>query len=122
MADNQENNQNDANKEEKKEVLQDNGNVNEQEEEVKRWLSVDLRLGQYVSLFIEEGYDADLTIVDLNKEIIIKNENIASKSGWSPFNRMKLKGSPVATIINGSIKMIEGKVLEKPNGKVIDFD
>jgi dihydroorotase-like cyclic amidohydrolase len=35
---------------------------------------------------------------------------------------MKLKGSPVATIINGSIKMIEGKVLEKPNGKVINFD
>ena len=67
-------------------------------------------------------YDADLTIVDLNKEIIIKNENIASKSGWSPFNGMKLKGSPVAAIINGSIKMIEGKVLEKPNGKVIDFD
>jgi len=72
--------------------------------------------------FIKEGYDADLTIVDLNKEIIIKNENIASKSGWSPFNGMKLKGSPVAAIVNGSIKMIEGKVLEKPNGKVIDFD
>ena len=71
--------------------------------------------------FIKKGYDADLTIVDLNKEIIIKNENIVSKSGWSPFNGMKLKGSPVATIINGTIKMIEGKVFEKPNGKVIDF-
>ena len=72
--------------------------------------------------FIKEGYDADLTIVDLNKEIIIKNENIASKSGWSPFNRMKLKGSPFATIINGSVKMIEGKIFEKPNGTVIDFN
>ena len=72
--------------------------------------------------FIKKGYIADLTIVDLNKEIIIKNENIASKSGWSPYNGMKLNGSPIATIINGSIKMIEGKVFDKPNGKIIDFD
>ena len=72
--------------------------------------------------FIKKGYDADLTIVDLNKVIIIKNKNIASISGWSPYNGMKLKGSPVATIINGSIKMIEGKIFDKPNGKVIDFD
>ena len=71
--------------------------------------------------FIKKGYDADLTIVDLNKEIIIKNEDIASKSGWSPYNGMKLKGSAFACIINGSIKMIDGKIIDKPNGKIIDF-
>ena len=36
--------------------------------------------------FIKEGYDADFTIVDMNKKIVIKNENIESKCGWSPFN------------------------------------
>ena len=42
-----------------------------------------------------------------------------SKSGWSPFNGMKLKGSPVATIINGTIKMIEGKVFENLTEKLL---
>ena len=38
--------------------------------------------------FIKEGYDADLTIADMNKEVIIKNEMIASKCGWTPFNNL----------------------------------
>ncbi len=72
--------------------------------------------------FIKKGYDADLTVVDLKRETIIKNEDILSKSGWSPYNGMKLKGIPFATIINGSVKMIDGKVFGKPNGKTIDFN
>ena len=36
--------------------------------------------------FIEVGYDADFTIVDMNKKIIIENDKIESKCGWSPFN------------------------------------
>jgi len=35
--------------------------------------------------FIKVGFDADFTIVDMNKKIIIKNENIESKCGWTPF-------------------------------------
>ena len=46
-------------------------------------------LSKYLELktkdILKENYDADLTIVDLNKEIKIKNENIQSKCGWSPF-------------------------------------
>ena len=41
--------------------------------------------------FIQEGYDADLTIVDMNKEQVIKDEMIASKCGWTPFNNYKVK-------------------------------
>ena len=47
----------------------------------------------------KEGYDADFTIVDMNKIIEIKNENIESKCKWSPFNGDKFKGTPVATIM-----------------------
>ena len=36
--------------------------------------------------FIKEGFDADFTIVDMNKTIEIKNENIESKCGWTPFD------------------------------------
>ena len=71
--------------------------------------------------FIKKDYDADFTIVDMNKEIQIKNENIESKCKWSPFNGETFLGTPVVTIINGEIKMKNGKILGKPSGKPILF-
>jgi dihydroorotase len=71
--------------------------------------------------FIKTGYDADLTIVDMNKKILIKNENIESKCKWSPFNEMEFKGKPVLTVVNGKIKMKDGKILGGPNGQPLFF-
>ena len=71
--------------------------------------------------FIKEGFDADFTIVDMNKKIIIKNENIESKCKWSPFNGREFKGTPVYTIINGKIKMKNGKIFGKPEGNPLVF-
>ncbi len=71
--------------------------------------------------FIKEGYDADFTIVDMNKKILIKNENIESKCGWSPFNGVEFKGTPVATIIAGKTKMKDGKILGNPEGTPLKF-
>ena len=71
--------------------------------------------------FIKEGYDADFTIVDMDKKILIKNENIESKCGWSPFNGIEFKGTPVATIINGKIKMKDGKIYGDPEGLPLKF-
>ncbi len=72
--------------------------------------------------FIKEGYDADFTIIDMNKKIIIKNENIESKCKWSPFNEVEFKGTPVATIIAGKIKMKDGKILGDPDGTPLKFN
>jgi dihydroorotase len=72
--------------------------------------------------FIKEGFDADFTIVDINKKILIKNENIESKCGWSPFDGVEFKGTPVSTIIAGKIKMKDGKILGNPKGKPLSFD
>ena len=71
--------------------------------------------------FIKEGYDADFTVVDMNKKIVIQNKNIESKCGWSPFNGVEFKGSPMATIISGKIKMKDGKILGDPEGKALEF-
>ena len=71
--------------------------------------------------YIKNDYDADFTIVDLNKEIEIKNENIESKCGWSPFNGFKFKGTPIYTIINGEIKMQDSKIIGDPTGKPLNF-
>ena len=71
--------------------------------------------------FIKEGYDADFTIVDMNKKILIQNKNIESKCGWSPFDGFEFKGTPVSTIIGGKIKMRDGKILGNPDGKPLVF-
>ena len=71
--------------------------------------------------YIKEGFDADLTIVDMNKEQIIKNEMMASKCGWTPFNNYKVKGFPIGTIINGNLVMSEGKIISKAKGRPLKF-
>ena len=72
--------------------------------------------------FIKKDYDADFTIIDMEKIIEIKNENIQSKCRWSPFNGYKFKGTPVATIINGIIKMKDGNIIGEPEGLPLKFD
>jgi dihydroorotase len=72
--------------------------------------------------FIKEQYDADFTIIDMHKTIEIKNENIESKCGWSPFDGFKFKGTPVSTIIAGKIKMQDGKILGEPEGEPLKFN
>ncbi len=71
--------------------------------------------------YIKKDFDADFTIVDMNKKILVKNENIESKCGWSPFNGFEFKGTPVMTIINGQIKMKDGKIIGLPDGKPLKF-
>ena len=59
--------------------------------------------------------------MDLKKEQVITNEIIASKCGWTPFNNYKVKGFPIATIVNGTVVMKNGKILTKQIGEPINF-
>ncbi len=72
--------------------------------------------------FIKKDFDADLTIVDLNKKIEIKNQDIQSKCGWSPYNGDTFTGTPVGTVVNGKFKMKYGKLLGDPEGKPLEFN
>ena len=72
--------------------------------------------------FIKEDFDADFTIVDMKKRIMIKNENIESKCGWSPFDGIEFKGTPIATIIGGKIKMRNGQIIGEAEGKPLEFN
>ena len=71
--------------------------------------------------YIKENYDADLTIVDMNKEVVIKDNWIESKCGWTPFNNYKVKGFPIATIVNGEIVMKNSKIISLAKGKPLNF-
>ncbi len=71
---------------------------------------------------IKLNNDADLTIIDLNKEVKITNDMMATKSGWTPFNNKKVKGWPVMTIVNGNIIMRDGELIGSPKGKPVRFN
>ena len=70
---------------------------------------------------IKKDFDADFTIVDMKKKIVIENKNIESKCGWSPFDGYEFKGTPISTIIGGIIKMRDGKILGEPEGLPLKF-
>ena len=47
---------------------------------------------------------------------------IFDKCAWSPFHGFSFKGSPVATIVNGKIKMKNGKITGQPEGLPLEFN
>lgn len=63
---------------------------------------------------IQFGSDADLVIVDMNREETISNETTYTKVGWTPYHGKKVKGVPVGTIVRGKVVMENGKVVGKP--------
>lgn len=52
---------------------------------------------------IELGADADLTILNLRKEIVVDVKKFKSMSRNNPFHGWKLRGAPVMTIVGGKI-------------------
>jgi dihydroorotase len=52
---------------------------------------------------IKEGYDADITIIDPDKEWTVKKEEIVSKSKNTPFLGWKLIGTVEQTIYSGKV-------------------
>ena len=64
------------------------------------------------------GYHADLVLVDLDKEYEIRDEDVLSLTGWSPYAGRKFKAKPVRTIVRGRTVFKDGKVVgEKGWGK-----
>ena len=70
---------------------------------------------------IQVGYDADFTLVDINKEVTICNSQQKSKSKWTPFDGMKVKGWPTHTIIRGHCVMIDDEIMGEPIGEMVQF-
>ena len=68
-----------------------------------------------------EGYDADLTIVDLNARRTIRHEDMASRCGWTPFDGMEARGWPVMTIVRGRTVMRDGELIGTAGGRPVRF-
>jgi dihydroorotase len=71
---------------------------------------------------IAAGYDADFTIVDLKRRETIRNEWIASKCGWTPYDGVTVTGWPVGTLVRGAVVMWEGELTEPSRGETVQFE
>ena len=63
---------------------------------------------------IEVGAHADLAIVDLEREWEIRDEDVLSKIGWTPYAGKRIRGAVVSTIVRGREVYRDGEVVGVP--------
>lgn len=63
---------------------------------------------------IAVGSDADLVIVDLDKEVSWKAEMSPSNANWSIYEGWQFKGWPTLTMLRGRVVMDDGKIVAGP--------
>ena len=68
------------------------------------------------------GYDADLVLVDLNRQQTIRNAEQQTKCGWSPWDGTTLTGWPVRTWVLGRTVFHDGHIDETVRGGEAKYD
>jgi dihydroorotase len=71
--------------------------------------------------FVEEGYFADLVLVDPNANWTVSRDNLLYKCGWSPLEGQLLTSKVTHTIINGRVVYDEGRFDETFRGTALSF-
>jgi dihydroorotase len=62
------------------------------------------------------GSDADIALVDLSREHVIRDAEIQSRSKISPWDGRKVKGLPVHTLVRGRFVMKDRKLIDETKG------
>lgn len=60
------------------------------------------------------GADADLVLVDMAAEKTLRDEDVVSKVGWTPFEGRKVQGLPRMTFVRGKLVAVDGKPAIEP--------
>jgi dihydroorotase len=72
--------------------------------------------------FLDEGYWADMAIVDVNHRWKVQPDNVYYKCAWSPFMGKTLKGKVLSTIVSGHLAWHEGRFNEAKMGERMFFN
>lgn len=71
--------------------------------------------------YIREGYWADLVVIDLENGFTASNSDVLSKCAWTPYNGFEFRSSVYATLVNGDLVYVNGKVRAGTLGKRVEF-
>ncbi|MED1531580.1 dihydroorotase [Bacillus altitudinis] len=61
---------------------------------------------------LKEGQIADITLIDLNKEMAIDKKSFLSKGQNTPFDKLTVSGWPVMTLASGKVVYEEGRLVK----------
>lgn len=70
---------------------------------------------------IELGFDADLTLVDLDAMRPVRNDELFTKAKWSPYAGWELTGWPLYTIVGGRVVYDRGAIRPNVLGRALSF-
>lgn len=89
-------------------------------EDVVKWMSTNVAKCYQMKKKgeIKVGNDADLVLVDLFKELEVKDENMWTKVGWSPFSGRNLVGWPQLTFVQGT-PVFKREIKRNPKGQIL---
>jgi dihydroorotase len=68
---------------------------------------------------ISIGSDADLTIVDLEREGVIEAARLHGRNNHNPYEGRRTRGEAVATVIRGQVVMRNGELVGQPRGRMV---
>jgi len=60
------------------------------------------------------GSDADLVIVDMERERTLRDEDVVAKCGWTPFDGLTIQGVPETTLVRGTPVVQDNEVVGEP--------
>ncbi len=63
---------------------------------------------------LQQGKNADITVVDFNQKFKVDASKFKSKAKFSPYNGWEVVGKPVKTYVNGVLVFDEGEIVVKP--------
>jgi dihydroorotase-like cyclic amidohydrolase len=65
------------------------------------------------------GADADLVLVDPTARRTLRNEDVLSKAGWTPFAGRTVRGGVVQTYLRGTLVAEEGRAQDGRTGRLV---
>jgi dihydroorotase len=67
------------------------------------------------------GSDADIVLVDLDREVTLSDEGLQTKVGWTPYRGWTLRGVVLTTILRGTVIARDRQVVGEPGyGRYIE--
>jgi dihydroorotase-like cyclic amidohydrolase len=60
------------------------------------------------------GSDADIVLLDLDREWTITNDSVLSRIGWTPYDGRRITGAVTRTLSRGADVWIDGEIVGEP--------
>jgi len=72
--------------------------------------------------YLDEGAKADILICDPDRSVVISDDDVRFKCGWTPLDGMTFRGEVTHTFINGKLKYQNRQIIDESPGERLIFN